>query len=128
MRASGAGVVAPRVLDRDGQVFRSLRREPTVPRALGDAILGSRWLGRPAWLSEELGAHRAYRTARLVEWASGAALLFRPDVVRAVGPWDERFFLYSEETDLQRRVRDAGYDIWYEPGAAVRHRQGASGA
>lgn len=128
MRTSGAGVVAPQILGFDGRPFRSLRREPSALRALGDALFGARWLGRPGWLSEEAGAVRDYRTARRVEWASGAALLISPDAVAALGDWDEDFFLYSEETEYQHRARGAGFEIWYEPAARVRHRQGASGA
>ena len=127
MNSSGAGVVVPVVRDAGGGLFYSLRREPTVIRALGDAILGSRLGNRPAALSDIDADPSHYLRPHAVVWASGAALLVRASVAAEVGPWDERFFLYSEETDFQRRVRVAGHEIWFEPSAVVHHGQGGSG-
>lgn len=125
---TGAGVVLPRILDAEGELVHSLRREPTITRAMGDALLGSRLASRPGRLSDVIGDRRAYSTAHPVDWGSGAALLVDRDVARLVGEWDERFFLYSEEIDFQHRVRSLGREIWYEPEAIVMHRQGGSGA
>ena len=105
MAHEGAGVVVPTLLDGDGSTYRSLRREPTVSRAIGDALMGSKIPGRPGWLSEMVHDVDSYRRPHQVDWATGAALLIRSDVAETVGTWDERFFLYSEETDYMRRVR-----------------------
>src|SRR5699024_529737 len=43
----------------------------------------------------------------------------------AVGRWDERYFLYSEEVDYFQRARDAGFTAWYVPGAVTFHAQGS---
>ena len=124
---TGAGVVAPMIVDADGSRYPSLRREPTVRRSLGDAALGRVVRNRPAWLTETVHRAGEYATAHPIDWASGAALLVHMDAVRAAGPWDEQFFLYSEETDFQRRVRDTGMQIWYEPDARVHHAERGSG-
>lgn len=124
---SGAAVVAPMIVDSDGTRYPSLRREPTVRRSLGDAVLGRSLRNRPAWCSETVHRPEEYERAHPVDWASGAALLIDMDAVRAVGPWDEQFFLYSEETDFQRRVRDAGMTVWYEADARVLHGERGSG-
>ncbi|WP_426226758.1 WecB/TagA/CpsF family glycosyltransferase [Pseudarthrobacter sp. DSP2-3-2b1] len=128
MERSGAGVVVPLLKDDDGSVYPSLRREPTVTRAVGDAVLGSRIPGRPGWLSEMKLGPDNYARAHQVDWATGAALLIDSRVARTVGDWDEQYFLYSEETDFMRRVRQAGATIWYEPTARMSHSRGASGA
>ena len=128
MIASGAGVVVPQILDAGGETYSSIRREPTIARAVGDALLGSPSAGRPAWSSEIDVDPESYRHAHRIDWATGAALLIHRDVVRTIGDWDTRFFLYSEETDFFRRVRDAGFTAWYEPDARVRHDQGGSGS
>jgi N-acetylglucosaminyl-diphospho-decaprenol L-rhamnosyltransferase len=47
--------------------------------------------------------------------------------VPRVGRWDERYFLYSEETDFLRRVRGAGMQVRFDPAAVVRHIGGGSG-
>ncbi len=123
---SGAGVVVPRYLDGD-EVFTSLRREPSVLRALGDSIFGERFSRRSGVLSEWVLDRADYAHPHEVEWATGAALLIDADVARLAGEWDERFFLYSEETDYFRRVRELGRSVWYEPEAVVRHERGGSG-
>lgn len=128
MRVSGAGIVVPRILDGVGTLSGSLRREPGVIRAFGDALLGSRWLSRPEWLSESVRSERAYVSPRRIDWATGAAMLIDRTAWDAVGQWDERFFLYSEETDFFHRARRQGFDVWFEPAATVRHREGGSGS
>ncbi|WP_369744414.1 WecB/TagA/CpsF family glycosyltransferase [Paenarthrobacter sp. AMU7] len=127
MALSGAGMVVPVLLDDDGSVYPSLRREPGILRALGDAALGSRVKGRPGWLSEMDFDPESYLHAHRVDWATGAALLISADTARDVGGWDEQFFLYSEETDYCRRVRDSGRSIWCEPLARMWHERGGSG-
>ncbi|MFF2346140.1 WecB/TagA/CpsF family glycosyltransferase [Pseudarthrobacter sp. NPDC058119] len=128
MARTGAGVVVPLLLDDDGTLYPSLRREPSILRALGDAALGSKLPGRPGWLSEMDFDAESYAHAHKVEWATGAALLVRADVAAEVGEWDESYFLYSEETDYLHRVRELGAAIWFEPVAAMTHGRGGSGS
>jgi exopolysaccharide biosynthesis WecB/TagA/CpsF family protein len=127
MSVSGAGVVVPVLLDDDGSVYPSLRREPSIAGAVGDALVGSRLAGRPDWLAEMDFDAESYVHAHRVDWATGAALLIRRDVAESVGEWDEAYFLYSEETDYLRRVREAGARVWFEPLARMRHSRGGSG-
>jgi GT2 family glycosyltransferase len=49
-------------------------------------------------------------------------------VYERVGGFDERFFMYSEESDWQRRIHDAGWQVAFTPSAEVTHLGGASGA
>jgi N-acetylglucosaminyl-diphospho-decaprenol L-rhamnosyltransferase len=127
LRDPSVGAAVPLMRDEAGHVSPSLRREPTLPRALGDALLGARWPGRPAGLSEMVWDDAAYHQVGAVEWATGAVLLISAAADAAVGPWDdERFFLYSEETDYCRRLREAGWSIRYVPDAQVMHEGGGS--
>ncbi|WP_284974664.1 WecB/TagA/CpsF family glycosyltransferase [Arthrobacter sp. efr-133-TYG-104] len=125
---TGAGVVVPVLLDNDGSIYPSLRREPGVLRALGDAVWGSHWKERPEWLAEMDWEPESYLHGHRVQWATGAALLISAEAAAAVGAWDERFFLYSEETDFCRRVRESGFGIWFEPAARMWHERGGSGS
>jgi GT2 family glycosyltransferase len=122
------GAVVPLLRDDDGSVYFSLRREPTVLRAAADAVIGRFWQRRPPLLSEYVRDPAEYAWPHPIEWATGAALLISAPAAAVVGEWDERFFLYSEETDFQRRLRDAGWLVWFEPAAAATHRRGGSGA
>jgi GT2 family glycosyltransferase len=96
-------------------------------RGLGDALFGWRLSGRPGWLSELVHSPDAYRHPHPVDWATGAAIMVPASVARSVGRWDEGYFLYSEETDYCRRIRNAGLTIWFDPRATMTHRRGGSG-
>jgi N-acetylglucosaminyl-diphospho-decaprenol L-rhamnosyltransferase len=115
------GLVAPRVVEADGTVQTSLRREPTLLRALG--LTGTRM----AIFSEYLARPEDYRHPQVVDWALGAALLVSSECSERVGEWDESFFLYSEETDFCLRARDLGLLTRYEPDATCEHIGGQSG-
>lgn len=128
MAATGAGIVVPRFADADGSTTESLHREPTVRRALGDALFGDRFPGRPRSLSVTDRDAESYRFAHPVEWATGAALLVHPQVIESAGRWDEAFALPSEQTDYFRRTRESGAEVWYEPSAVVRREQVATAA
>jgi len=123
----GVGVVVPRMVDADGLLVPSLRNEPSIGRALADAVLGSQAARLPRRWSGMVWDPRAYESEQFPDWAVGAALLVSSACRAAVGDWDERYFLYCEETDFLRRVRAAGLLVRYEPTAVVRHIIGGSG-
>lgn len=127
MTLTGAGLVVPAIETPDGRTTQSLRREPTVTRRAGDAVFGRFWASRPAFLSETVHAGQDYSSAHQIEWATGAAILISRRAAERVGAWDERFFLYSEETDYFKRARDIGLEAWYEPAARFIHREAGSG-
>jgi N-acetylglucosaminyl-diphospho-decaprenol L-rhamnosyltransferase len=121
LRRSGAGIVTPLVREADGRVSTSLRRDPSLGRALG---LGR--TGHPA-LSEWVTEPDAYARPHDTDWAVGAVLLVSMACHEDVGGWDPGFFLYSEETDLCLRARDLGWRTRYAPEAEAMHIGGASG-
>jgi N-acetylglucosaminyl-diphospho-decaprenol L-rhamnosyltransferase len=124
----GVGIAVPKLLNSDGSLYLTMRREPSVVRALGDAMFGARLAGRPGWLSETVRDTQTYERAQDVDWSSGAVMLISWECDRAVGRWDEeRFFLYSEETDYAARARSSGYRVRYVPSAGVLHEEGGSG-
>lgn len=124
---AGASCAVPAILDSHGRLTRSLRREPSLVAAAGDAVLGSLWPARPGPLSQTVRPAAAYRTAHPIDWATGAALLIDRRAAEEVGEWDERFFLYSEETDFFHRLRVSGRRAWFEPGARIVHTEAGSG-
>jgi N-acetylglucosaminyl-diphospho-decaprenol L-rhamnosyltransferase len=58
---------------------------------------------------------------RRVDWVAGTCLLARTGAVREVGGWDTAFFMYFEDSDLCRRLRQRGWEIWYDPSAHIVH-------
>ncbi|KQV70289.1 glycosyltransferase [Rhizobium sp. Root1220] len=123
---SKVGVVVPLNYKEDGSIDPTLRREPSIVTAWSDAILGGNLAARLG-LGEIVGELGHYDRRRSVQWATGSALLVASEVRKIVGEWDETFFLYSEEVDYQRRIRDAGFDIVYEPRSKVMHAGAGSG-
>jgi N-acetylglucosaminyl-diphospho-decaprenol L-rhamnosyltransferase len=88
--------------------------------------MGGRVAGLFPRLSETVGDDGSYLERHEVDWATGAAMLVTRDCAETTGPWDESFFLYSEETDFAERARRAGFRIVYEPAAVVTHTGGDS--
>lgn len=117
----GVGIVAPRVREEDGTLSPTLRRRPTFGRVGGLSFTG--W---PRF-TERVEDPREYETEHDVDWAVGAILLVDAEVYAALGGMDESFFLYSEETDLSLRAKDAGWSTRYSPDAGALHVGGGSG-
>ena len=126
LRASGAGIVVPRLLDASGELIHSMRREPTVLRMLGDAVLGAVRAGRRPLLGEMVTEPEAYEHEQDVDWAEGSTQLVDAACWRACGAWDEGYFLYSEETEFHLRAGDRGFAVRYVPSAGAVHLEGGS--
>ncbi|MEY2404921.1 MAG: hypothetical protein QOD38_2472, partial [Acidimicrobiaceae bacterium] len=120
----GTGIAVPRIVDDHGHLQHSLRRRPTLLRAIGEAVLGGGRSGRFPALGEMVMATPPYEEAGVHDWATGAAMLISRSCLDAVGPWDESFFLYSEETDFALRAAAAGFSLRYTPEATVTHLGG----
>ena len=122
----GVGITVPRQYLPDGTPGLSLRREPTVLRALGEAVLGGSRAGHFAALGETVCDPRAYLKPVAADWASGSVMLITRQCLELVGPWEEDYFLYSEETDFALRARDAGFALRLVPHASAIHVGGES--
>ena len=126
LQRPSVGIVVPRLLNSRRELVLTLRREPNVPRALGDMILTAQRAGRfPRW-SERVTDRRCYADETSADWAAGTAMLISRGCLDACGGWDESFFLYSEETEFCLRVRDCGFKLILAPDAEVLHLGGES--
>ncbi len=61
-----------------------------------------------------------------VDWISGACMMVRREAFEAAGPLDERYFMYSEDVEWCRRIRQAGYQVVCLPKVWVTHHIGGS--
>lgn len=109
--------------EADGSL-QSMRRDPTVARALFEALLLRRLPGLRRFQERELD-QGAYAVERSADWLVGAVLLLKREALEAVGGFDERFFMYSEEADLCRRIRAAGWEVRHLPVMRILHFGGA---
>jgi GT2 family glycosyltransferase len=120
------GATAPKIVDPSGGLDFSLRRFPRLRSTYAQALFLHRLFPRSTWSDELVRDLDAYMRPGAPEWASGACLLVRRDVLERLGGLDEGFFLYCEDLDLCRRVRDAGFEVRFEPGSVAIHEGGAS--
>lgn len=117
----GVGVAVPRLYNAAGQHKFSLRRRPTVLRAFSEAVLGGTAARRFPSMSEIVADPAVYAKPTTADWATGAVTLVSRDCLKSVGPWDETYFLYSEETDFELRAADCGFRVAYVPDAEAVH-------
>jgi GT2 family glycosyltransferase len=126
LRVPGTGIAVPRLADGHGELIRTMRREPTIRRTLGDALLGATRAGRFPALGEVVTDPGRYLAETVTDWAEGSTLLISGKCWQRCAPWDESFFLYSEETDFALRARDAGFVTRFTPAARAVHLEGDS--
>ena len=112
----------PRMLGEDGELHWTQRRFPRLRSTYSQALGLHRIAPRASWAGEVVKDPAAYARPGTPDWLSGACVLLRRAALEEVGGLDEGFFLYSEETDLFRRLRDRGWRTRYEPDAVAYHR------
>ena len=110
LRKPNVGVVAPRILNPDGNIEDSARRFPTPWFIL------RKLFGLTAGLD-----YRIDQTTLSPDWVAGMFMLFRKDVYAELAGFDERYFLYYEDVDLCRRLRKRGYDVRLLPSVSAVH-------
>lgn len=110
VRQVKAGVVGPAILDTTGQPTDSPRRFPTLLR-----------LARRVLTRTKTPDYERIQARMPVDWVGGMFMLFRRDLYRQLGGFDERFFMYMEDVDICRRVRDRGLQVVFDPAVAVIH-------
>jgi N-acetylglucosaminyl-diphospho-decaprenol L-rhamnosyltransferase len=111
-------LLAPQVLLPDGRRQDNAQREP------GSALLALHALAPGRALPPRLAATvEPWRAAapRRVGWAVGCAIVADAMTLRALGPFDERTFMYGEDLDLGLRASDAAIETWFWPAARVLH-------
>ncbi len=114
----GVGCVGPRVRYPDGHVQPSAFHFPSP----GRVALTAATLQRRGWI--ESGGDQI----RPVDWVSGCAMLFRAEAWRAVGGFDEQFYMYCEDTDVCLRLSEQRWAVAFFPPAGLTHFEyGSSG-
>jgi len=121
-----AGAFGCRVLNADGSYQGCIRPFPTLHGEWARA-LGMKWLAHfSEWFTADEYVKWKGETERTVGYPAGCCLLVRSELLRRVGAFDPQFFYYYEETDLCRRIWDAGYPVLYTPSVSITHLGGAS--
>ena len=118
--------VAPCVLNEDGSPQGNARGDPTMMTGFfGRSTLLSR-LFPSARLARRNVVMSHSQAAASVDWVSGSCVLVQREAFDEIGGFDERYFLYWEDADLCRRLRNAGWSIRFRPEARIVHVGGRS--
>lgn len=125
------GMAGPQLRYGDGSWQNNRRRFPTRLSGFFESTwLAQTWPRNP-WAQRMYMADIAADQTHEVDWLTGAAMLVRRTALEAVSrsgqqPFDEGFFMYSEEVDLCKRLKEADWRIAYIPQAQVIHHEGKS--
>jgi N-acetylglucosaminyl-diphospho-decaprenol L-rhamnosyltransferase len=103
-------VAGPLVRGPDGRIEDSVRRFPTATTLLKKLLSETR---RPDYPTD--------RGPLEVDWLAGMFMLFRSDAYRAIGGFDEAYFLYYEDVDICHRLHASRNAVVFEPRAEVVH-------
>lgn len=105
-------VVGPRLLNFDGTVQPSAGPFPGLFVTMA-MLFGEHWFGDLVC--------RSYSCLTPVDWVMGAAMMIKPEIIRKAGWMDEGIFMYMDEVEWAYRIKKAGYQIFYWPGAEIFH-------
>lgn len=113
-REPKAGAATPQLLDSNGNPVPCAWRFPGVGTAFAGAL----------FLHRQLTVQSKGHMVRSVDWAQSSALMVRREAAAQVGYMDPDFFIYYDECDFAKRLREAGWHSLYVPDAeAVHHDQ-----
>jgi N-acetylglucosaminyl-diphospho-decaprenol L-rhamnosyltransferase len=122
-----AGIAGPRILNPDGTLEFSARAFPGPLTFLFNRYsLLTRLFPGNRFSRRYLLTDWDHASVREVDWISGACMLARRAAVEQVGGMDEAFFMFNEDVDWCRRMKQAGWAVTFEPAAVVVHHIGAS--
>jgi N-acetylglucosaminyl-diphospho-decaprenol L-rhamnosyltransferase len=121
------GLIGVRQVTPDGRVDKTIRRFPNALRALGDAFATERLPRHPRWFGERELDRSVYDREVDCDWTSGSFMLARREAIESAGFLDERYFMYSDETDFCRRIKAAGWEIRHLPSMTIIHHEGKAG-
>jgi N-acetylglucosaminyl-diphospho-decaprenol L-rhamnosyltransferase len=121
-----AAVAGPRLVDGAGRPEISFGRMIGPFNELRQKVKGRLYDAR--WGPVRRRVEQSVRVSTEVDWVSGACLLVRRSDAEAVGLFDERFFLYTEDVDFCASIRGLGRRVRFVGTVEVRHLRGRSRA
>jgi N-acetylglucosaminyl-diphospho-decaprenol L-rhamnosyltransferase len=126
-RRPSVGAAGVRQITAEGELYPTIRRFPTATRYVFEALGSERFPFRASWLGERELDLRLYDRETTCDWMTGSFILARREALLSAGYFDERFFLYCEEADLCRRIRQAGWEIRHLPRMTILHHANKAG-
>ncbi len=124
-----AGIVGPKVLNRDGSLQKACRRGVSRPWAAFSYFSGlSRLFPRSKFFGGYLLNYLDEDETHPVDGVSGSCMLIRREVAENIGYLDELFFAYQEDADFCFQAQRLGWQVYYHPAACITHFGGQGGS
>jgi GT2 family glycosyltransferase len=120
-RRPEVGLAGVRQVDSTGSLAPSIRRFPSAANMLAEALGVERVPGARRVLGERELDPALYNRETPCDWTSGSFMIARREALASTGGFDERFFLFAEETDLCWRIKRAGWQVMHMPQVTIRH-------
>lgn len=126
--SSKIGVVGSRLFLPNGQIDPACHRGFPTPWASFTYFVGlERLFPSSRIFSQYHQWYKQMNVAHQVDAISGGFFMVRKEVIDQVGVLDESYFMYGEDLDWAYRIKERGWEIWYEPSAQVLHKKKQSG-
>ena len=123
-KISDAGVVGCKLLNKDGSLQLSCRSFPSILNHISETFFLYKLFPKSRIFGKYYMTFFDYKRTRKVDVVMGAFMMIKRGVFDNIGLLDERFFMYSEETDFCYRVQNNGWGIYYYPDAQIIHNWG----
>jgi len=124
-----AGIVGPKVLNRDGSLQQACRRGVSRPWATLSYFLGLyRLFPHSQFFGGYLLNYLDEDETHAVDSVSGSCMLIRREAAEQIGYLDERFFAYQEDADFCFQAHRLGWQVYYHPAAHIIHFGGQGGS
>ncbi len=120
------GLLAPAVVNHDGSPQPLLGHWPSIQTQFFQTFQLHRIFPWGRTIYPNIFTRRLFSEIQAVDWLAGACLIARREFINRLGPMDEHFFFYFEDTDWCRRTYDLGYRVVRFPEVRVFHRHQAS--
>lgn len=120
------GIIGPKLLNKDGTIQNGLRQFPTLLMALSRHTL-LKYIPYCKYIIKKYHMrHFNLNQNASVDQVSGAAMMIRHDIFKKTGLFDEQFFIFFEEVDYCRRIKNMELDVYYNTNATIYHFGGKS--
>jgi len=116
-----AGIVGPQLIDFTGNIQVSCFSFPSIGFILARRTFFGRTKTGKKLLERFISKESNISAPKEVDWLQGSAMMIRKEAIEKVGLWNEKFFMYFEDTDWCRRFWQNGYKVVYLPAAKMAH-------
>ena len=126
---SSIGILGPKVLNQDQTIQFSCRKFPTVWSGLFNRYsLMTRLFPNNRYSKDYLMLDYDHNSICSVDWVSGCCMMMSESTLKKTGGFDENYFLFIEDVDLCRVIKEQGLRVVYFPNAKIFHKISSSNA